>query len=66
MERATVSSPPVRHDELMACNEFEECEGAECRFELGGRTDSTLVYFQAAGIFAMMGGEQILPPLEQL
>ena len=62
MERATGNSPPERRDELMtAYNEFEECEGAECRFGLGGRIDSTLVYFQAAGIFAMMGGEQVLP-----
>ena len=59
MERATGSNPPERRDVLMvACN---ECEGEECRFGLGGRIDSALVYFQAAGIFALTDGAQVLP-----
>ena len=38
-------------------NEVEECEGVG----LGGRMDRALVFFRAAGMFALMGGEQALP-----
>ena len=41
---------------MAGCNEAEECEGVG----LGGRMDRAVV-FRAAGMFAMMGGKQLLP-----
>ena len=61
MGGATGNSPLERRELMVAYNESEECEEAEYRFGFGGRIDSTLVYFQAAGIFVMMGGVQVLP-----